>query len=161
MKRQRYKNKLKDKALDKLDRASLEDEDSDLTIRCKFNFSYFDYSQPAGQNFSDISHNQLQDLLNSMKEFSRCSLEYWENQSTLVIYNHFPVKTEFTHPKHVPHQARWGRFRLGNKLRLVGFRIPSNLHKTLNKNTKEFYDKNTFYVVFIDQNHLFWKTEKK
>lgn len=161
MKKQRFKNKLKDKALDKLDRASLDDDDNDLTTRCKFNFSYFDYSQDAGQNFSDISENQLQELINSLKEFSRRSLKYWENQGTLIIYHNFPIKTEFFHPKHVPHQVHWGRFRLGNKLRLVGFRIPSILHKTLHQKTKEYYDKNTFYIVFIDQDHLFWKTEKK
>ena len=161
MKKQRFENKRKAKALHGLDRASLDDDKNDLTIRCKFNFSYFDHSQPAGQDFSDLPEKQLHDLINSLKEFGKCSLKYWETQHTLVMYNKFPTSTEFVHPRHIPHQACWGRFRLGSKVRLAGFTIPSSLHNTPHHNTKELYDKNTFYIVFIDINHLFWKTERK
>ena len=159
---QKYENTRKRLALQELDRASLEDDKSDLTKRCKFNFSYFDHSQPAGQNFSDLSEEQLHTLINSLKEFSRSSLEYWETQGPrFVIYNKFPTRTEFKHPQHVPHQVRWGRFRLGSRFRLVGFTIPSSLHSTPHHKTKKLYDKNTFYIVFIDRDHLFWKTEKR
>ncbi len=161
MKKQKYANSRKSKALEALTFASLDDDSSDLTLRCKFNFSYFDYSQKAGQNFSDLSAKQLREFMKSLKNITSSSLAYWKSQSTLVMYNKFPVKTEFKHPVHVPHQVCWGRFRLGNKLRLVGFTVPSKIHGTYHHKTKELYDKNTFYVVFIDQNHLFWKTDQR
>ena len=158
----RFQNKRKDIALKKLDRVSLDDDKSDLTRRCKFNFSYFEHTQKAGQGFSDLTKVQLHKLMDSLKEFSRSSLEYLETQAPLfVIYNKFPLKTEFVHPKYIPHQVCWGRFRLGSKFRLVGFIVPLSLHGTPHAKTKELYDKNTFYVVFIDKDHLFWKAEKR
>jgi len=159
-KKQKYRNKRKSNALKELDRASLDDDSSNLTQRCKFNFSYFDGSQPAGQDVSDLSDEHLRTLINSLKDFSRSSLEYWETQgSRFVMYNKFPTRTEFKHPRHVPHQACWGRFRLGSRFRLVGFIVPTILHGTPHHKTKELYDRNTFYIVFIDKNHLFWKTK--
>lgn len=161
MKREKYSNSRKKRALEALRFASLDDDDSDLTTRCKFNFSYLDTSQKAGQNFTDLSEKQLRELMKSLKNITTSSLAYWEGQSTLVMYNAFPKKSAFKHPAHVPHQVRWGRFRLGYKLRLVGFTIPSDLHGTRHQKTNEMYDKNTFYVVFIDRNHLFWKMEPR
>lgn len=161
MKKQKFGNRRKKQALQQMDRASLEDDANDLTTRCKFNFSYFDNSQLAGQDFSDLPENKLHNLINSLKEFCKCPLLYWEHQGTLVMYNKFPLSSEFIHPKHIPHQACWGRFRLGSKIRLVGFTIPLTLHQTPHRITKEFFDKNTFYIAFIDKDHLFWKTERK
>ena len=161
MKMGRYDNTRKKKALKRLDIVSLEDDDNDLTRRSKYNFSYFDHSQAAGQDFSQLSEKQLHDLINSLKEFGKFPLHHWELEKRLVIYGKFPTVTEFVHPRHVPHQACWGRFRLGNKTRLVGFIIPPQLHGKAHPKTRELYDKNTFYIVFIDKNHLFWKTEKR
>ena len=158
----KYRNTLKDRKLQELDRASLDDKKSDLTKRCKFNFSYFDDSQPAGSRFSDLTESQLRNILNSLKEFSRRSLDDWEKDAPrFVMYHNFPIKSEFTHPQHVPHQACWGRFRLGSKFRLVGFTVPAELDGTSHSSTRRVYDKNTFYIVFIDLDHRFWKTEKK
>ena len=146
---------------------SLEDETNNLTIRCKFNFSYFDSSQGAGQKFIDWTHKQLCELLGKIKEYTAKPLDYWRNQRVgkgglkiHEIYGGFPTKSDFVRPKHVPHQAQWGRFRLGWKRRLVGFTIPTELHKTPHKKTGEFFDKNTFYVVFLDRDHKFFLTEK-
>ena len=155
-----------------LELPSLDDSDNDLTSRCKFNFSYFDSNQDAGQKFSEWEHKELYDLLGKIKEYTTKPLEYWLNQraggsglTVFVIYGSFPSKSDFVHPKHVPHQAQWGRFRLGSKRRLVGFTIPAELHKTLHKTphkkTGEFFDKNTFYVVFFDRDHKFYLPEKK
>ena len=161
-KKQKFVNTRKNISLQELDVTSLDDEKSDLTIRSQVNFSYFEHTQTAGQNFSDLSKAELDKLLNALHEFSRKSLDYWENQGTrFVIYDKFPLVTEFKHPKHVPHQACWGRFRLGSKFRLVGFRVPASLHGIPHDKTKELYDKNTFYIVFIDKYHLFWKTKKR
>ena len=49
----KFRNEKKDKFIRALLSAmlSLEDWDNDLTTRCKFNFSYFDPNQDAGQKF--------------------------------------------------------------------------------------------------------------
>ncbi len=165
----KFRNKRKSKFLSSLlVLPSLEDLNDDLTTRCKFNFSYFDPSQGAGQKFSDWTHKQLYELLGKIKSYTTKPLDYWRNQragnsglKVLAIYGSFPSKSDFAHPKHVPHQAQWARFRLGSKLRLIGFTIPTELHKTTHNKTGELYDKNTFYVVFLDRDHKFYLTEKK
>ena len=164
----KFGNKKKRIFLANLSLPSLEEENNDLTIRCKFNFSYLDSSQDAGQGFRELTHKQLIDLFGKLKDYTTKPLDYWRNEragnsglKVLAIYQDFPPKSESVHPKHVPHQAQWSRFRLGRKLRLVGFTIPTKLHKTLHKKTAEFFDKNTFYVVFLDRDHKFYLTEKK
>lgn len=160
----RFENKRKKDFLDSRKLPSLDDDENDLTARCKFNFSYFDSSQDAGQNFSDLTRKQLFDLLGKLKDFTKKPLEYWLTQrsgSGLTIYGEFPTKSDFVRPKHVPHQVQWGRFRLGSKIRLVGFIIPKERHRTPHQKTGEFFDSNTFYVVFFDRDHRFWPTEEK
>ena len=163
----KYDNKRKKKFIGSLsDLPSLDDPDNDLTKRCKFNFSYFDPSQDAGQRFHDWSHKQLYELLEKIQEFTKKPLEYWLNERAgsgglkmLAIYKGFPSRSDFVHPKYIPHQAKWGRFRLASKLRLVGFTIPTELHKTPHRTTNEYFDKNTFYVVFLDRYHRFYLSE--
>ncbi len=165
----KFRNSKKNMFLDGLSSLpSLLESDNDLTKRCKFNFSYFDHSQGAGQNFSDLTHKQLYELFAKLRDYSKKTLQTWCQQrvgktglTVLAIYGGFPAKSSFTHPKHVPHQAQWGRFRIGSKRRLIGFTVPPELHKTFHKNTNEFFDKNTFYIVFLDNNHKFYHTEKK
>ncbi|MDD2801249.1 MAG: hypothetical protein PHE96_07315 [Methylococcales bacterium] len=145
---------------------SLEADDNDLVIRSKFNFSYFDPSQQAGQDFNDWSPQQQCCLLNRLKEYTTKPLEYWRNERVgkgglkmLANYGAFPAKSSFTHPKHVPHQAEWARFRLGSKLRLIGFTVPAELHRIPHNKLNELFDKNTFYVVFLDREHRFYIKE--
>lgn len=165
----KFKNSRTELFIKELSRsASLEDKENDLTIRSKFNFSYFDSSQAVGQNFSDWTNVQLNELLNKIKDFTTKPLEYWRREltsnglSVLVTYGTFPTnKSSFTCPKHIPIQALWGRFRLGSKIRLIGFTVPVELHKNLHTETNEYFDKNTFYVVFLDRDHCFYRTEKK
>lgn len=140
---------------------SLEDKKCDLSLRCKFNFSYFDNNQKAGQDFRDWSEEQILSLLNSIKEYCKSSLAHLITDGPLVIYKSFPKNSDFKHPLYVPHQAQWGRFRLGNKVRLAGFIIPGEFHNKPHTETGDLYDKNTFYVVFLDRDHKFYKTEKK
>ena len=61
----------------------------------------------------------------------------------------------------MPHQANWGRFRLESDMRLVGFVVPNEYHDLINEKTKLRYDKNTFYIVFIDPSHGFYLTKEK
>jgi len=144
-------------------------KDSDIINRSKFNFSYFD-TNPPGQDFSDWNttsgNSKLVKLVNKLKEFTREPLSYWENQkigkgkrggkgkrqACLEIYKDFPKKSGFKHPPHVPEDVWWGRFRIDNDTRLAGFVIPETL------NAKHDYDCNTFYVVFLDENHQFYMT---
>ena len=142
--------------------ASLENSDCPLSKRCKFNFGYFD-KQAASQSFDQWTMGELVGLFEKLRDFGKESLEYWMNQSmgksgrVLSIYGSFPVRSEFTHPKHVPHQVRWGRFRLDWTGRLCGFVVPRDLDGTFHPTTGHRFDANTFYVVFLDKNHCFYK----
>ncbi|EJG1881361.1 hypothetical protein RAL08_004551 [Vibrio parahaemolyticus] len=141
--------------------------DSDINSRCKFNFSYLDINQ-AGQNFIDWNttsgSSKLVKLMDKLKEYTRQPLSFWKNekigkgkqggkgkrQHCLEIYGDFPKRSAFKHPPHVPEDVLWGRFRLDNDTRLAGFILPED--KESNKN-----DINTFYVVFLDENHQFYQ----
>ena len=164
------KNSRRESFLSGLNVTSIDSDNDNIALRCKFNFSYFDHSQPEAKDFSDLSQLDLERLLNKLKEYSKFSLQHWSRQPVgrgsghiLEIYGPFPVKTksEFTEPKHVPHQAEWGRFRLDNDARLVGFILPEIRHKTIQKSTNEFFDCNTFYVVFYDSEHKFYLPKKR
>ncbi|MEN9868654.1 MAG: hypothetical protein RL748_4244 [Pseudomonadota bacterium] len=141
--------------------ASLDAPDDTLAGRCKFNFSYFT-RQAAGQDFADCDAQQLVKLLDKLKDYSKEPLAYWKNLavgksgSVLAIYGAFPQKSSFTHPKHVPHQAQWGRFRLDHTARLIGFVLPQAYHEQMHPCNNRF-DCNTFYVVFLDQEHSFYQ----
>lgn len=127
-----------------------------------------DFSQTAGQNFQDWEGaNQLAKLLDKLKNYCGNSLKYWQHQrigkqnnTVLEIYGSFPPKSDFVCPKHVPHDVLWARFRLEWDARLIGFVIPSEHHGKIHKGTSEGFDCNTFYVVFLDKNHKFWKNER-
>ena len=141
--------------------ASLNNETDLITIRSKFNFHYFDKDN-AGQDFNDWDKKELIKLLSSLKQYSCDSLSYWKKEKNLIIYNNFPVnaKTDFKEPNYIPLEAQWGRFRLGSKIRLVGFVIPKKeYHDVEHPKTKVRWDTNTFYIVFLDKEHKFWKTE--
>jgi hypothetical protein len=78
----------------------------------------------------------------------------------LAIYGAFPAHSHFAHPKSVPHQMCWGRFRLGNAIRLAGFVVPIEYHDQIQQSTGYRFDSNTFYVVFYDDDHDFYPTER-
>jgi len=156
------KNSRKQKYLNSLPTISLDDAENDITIRCKFNFSYFTLDPNAGENFNEWDQKELAKLLDKLKEFSKKPLSYWENEKAgkypvFVKYDSFPINTDFQIPKHVPHQAVWSRFHLENKVRLIGFVIPHEYKNKRHPTTGEFFDVNTFYVVFLDKYHKFYK----
>ncbi len=166
-----FKNTRKDSFLASIPTAGLDDDNQDIADRCKFNLSYFDNAQKAGQSFKDWTHEQLAKLLNKLKEYSKFSLKHWEKQpigsgkkrnNVFENYVTFPKNSDFIHPKHVPFQVEWGRFRLEGDMRLIGFVIPKEYIGKKSK-TKDalFYDINTFYIVFLDEKHKFYKTKKK
>lgn len=155
----------KDRFLASITIATLDSKDDNLTSRAKFNFSYF-VGTPPGQDFNAWSHANLISLLEKLKEYSRQPLLHWTKQpagksgSVLAIYGDFPRKSAFPIPKHVPHQAQWGRFRLDWSSRLIGFTVPRELDGTMHPCGFRF-DCNTFYVVFLDENHQFYLSEAK
>ena len=142
-------------------------ESSNISERCKFNFSFFDNSQAAGQDFHEWNAATgictLQSLMKKCVEYTTQSLGYWQNQrvgggglKVLEIYTNFPTRSDFIHPPHVPLDASLARFRLGSKVRVIGFVIsPVLVNRFKDKNL----DPNTFYVVFLDKEHVFYKTE--
>jgi hypothetical protein len=142
----------------------LEAKDDTLTLRCKFNFSYLCKQDGAGQTFGELCEVELVDLLQKVSDFGRQSLLHWQKQkhgggSTLAIYKNFPANSDFTHPKHVPNNVHWGRFRISGEVRLAGFVVPPELDGKPHEKTGILFDCNTFYVVFIDHNHCFYKSK--
>ena len=167
-----FSNNRKSRFLQSLPQSGI--ETSDIASRCCFNFSYFEGSQEQGQSFDDWAQNSgansLSVLLEKIKNYTKEPLAYWRNERVgakglrvLAHYNEFPKKSDFTHPPHVPHDVIWSRFRLGNMVRMIGFVIPETLagkEYTDTKGNKHFFDSNTFYVVFLDQDHRFFHTEQ-
>ena len=74
----KYKNSKRESFLNSIPIISLDDDSNNLTIRCKFNFSYFTIDE-AGQDFKDWSQNELSKLLDKLKEYSKFSLNHWEH----------------------------------------------------------------------------------
>ena len=129
-------NKRKTSFLDSIPTTSIESDTDILTTKCKFNFAYFDTSQEAGQNFCDWSNEQLNKLMEKLCHYSEFSLKHWQserigakNNKVLEVYGIFPTKSAFIHPKHVPHEAMWARFRLEGSVRLIGFVLPDHFIK--------------------------------
>jgi hypothetical protein len=143
-------------------------ENSKLSKRCKFNFSFFDGSQPAGPNIADIPKADLDVLFEKLRLFSKEPLSYWQNArcgggglNIMEVYGNFPKKSDFQKPKHVPHDALWARFRFDNMTRLVGFVVPTDMDGKYDRNDGHRFDINTFYVVFYDPDHRFYMSENK
>lgn len=166
-----FKNSRKTSFLGAIPKSSIDNKTDDLASRCKFNFSYFTKDPKAGQDFSGWSHRKLILLLNKLKDFSRSPLKKWENESigsgkkkynVLQYYDKgFPTKKSvFNQPKHIPHQARWARFRFDSSTRLIGFVIPDKYNHVEQNNSGYNFCCNTFYVVFLDENHEFYVTKK-
>jgi len=155
------KNKRAGAFLDSIPITSLENTDDKLAQKSKFNFAYF-INDNAGQDFKDWNHKQLYELLDKLKAYSEFPLSHWEKQKLgnyplFVKYSQFPTNTDFEVPKSVPHQAIWSRFRLEGDSRLIGFVLPHE-YRDMEQNKSGFrFDTNTFYVVFLDEHHEFYK----
>lgn len=161
----RFNNNRKQASLAKIAKTVI--ENSGIESKCKFNFSYFD-STPPSIDFDKCTKKVLSDLLKKIKEFTKDSLisllRPWDNHnSPLIIYDKFPdpSKTNYEYPTHVPADVKWARLRIDAKTRLIGFIIPDEFHNRKAEHNDFFYDKNTFYVVFLDLEHKFWISKKK
>ncbi len=72
----RFRNSKQEIFISSISTISLEEESNDTASRCKFNFSFMDFSQTAGQKFQDWKEFQLVKLMDKLKGYSRKSLEY-------------------------------------------------------------------------------------
>ncbi|MCL1065855.1 hypothetical protein L2735_03415 [Shewanella olleyana] len=140
--------------------------DTDIEKRCKFNFSYLHHSGEWGQDFIEwnlaAGNSSIVKLINKIKDYTKSSLEHWVNKPctgghVLKFYDRFPLHSNFSQPKSIPTDVEWGVFRLENKARLVGFRVS----ETTSAVYEQKYCTNTFYVVFLDNNHDFYPTTKR
>lgn len=152
----KHHNIKKQQKLDNFPLDSIETSIKTIKGLLSFNFKYLDVTQ--GQKFLDFTQEQLVKFLDKLKEYSKENRTYWEsarigNKSgkVLVVYDSFPKDSDFIHPKHVPSDVKWARFRLEGDFRLIGFMI--------DKSDVEKYclNENIFYVVFLDEFHKFYK----
>jgi len=155
MKRQ---NPLKERFLTSLPLTLIENVADKFRNNLSFNFQFFDNAQPAGQDFRDWNHEQLHKLLDKVKEYCKNPSTYWlklpvggGKNHILEIYGKFPVRSEFLHPKFVPLDVDWARFRLEGDMRLIGFFVNKEIC------TRLIASPNIFYVVFLDREHKFYK----
>jgi hypothetical protein len=165
MSRNGFNNSKKVEHLNAMPEVGLEANRDTLTEKCKFNFAYFCKQPGVGKALDELTQAELHDLIDKVRQFCQEPLAYWLQQkhgvgTTLSIYKNFPIRSEFKHPKHVPNDVHWGRFRLSGEVRLAGFVVPGHLHETKHRTTKVAFDSNTFYVVFIDAEHRFYITNK-
>ena len=143
----------------------IELETSGIINRCKFNFSYLDLHQPLENPATELSADFMSGLIQKLKNYSSHPLSYWLHQrvggggrSILEIYKKFPRPSDFTHPPAVPNDVEWARFRMEGAVRLAGFVVPSTLSNKLSDDGKFAFCGNTFYVVFVDLEHRFYKS---
>ena len=128
----------------------------------KFCFAYFDDNQGAAQSFADWQKEDLLQKLNEkLVEFSKEPLSHWQRQrctdkSTIFrIYEDFSfADSSFKEPTHVPVNIRWAAFRLQNLPRVIGFILPDDDESKANF---QGLDRNTFYIVFLDKDHKFYR----
>jgi len=88
----------------------------------------------------------LKSLVQRLRDLSKLTRDEAQKQQQIKIYDDFPVKTGFFHPKHVDNNVAWGVIKAvgGQKATVAGYIV-----------------ENTFYIVFFDKDHQFWISKKK
>ncbi len=106
-------------------------------------FSFMHFCITQGSSFREWQENGiLHHAVERIKEYS--SKKVSQTDTTYTVYGDFPKKTSFEHPKYIPQDARWARIHVDGTHIIVGHVVA-----------------NTFYVVFLDQDHSFWIVPKK
>lgn len=136
----------------------------------KFNTKYLDPSRVSEGflTFSLLTEKQRNMIFDKIKEFSGNSKKHWETVATLGIHNVLEKYSDsvlnakcVNLPKHVPVDVEWYRWRLEKDFRLIGFFVSKKRWREEVEIDKEhfFLDPNTFYLVYIDPEHHFYKTK--
>jgi hypothetical protein len=113
----------------------------------EFLLSFKHLDRIQGQRLSDWDDiGILSQAIETLWGYCGESLVSQSNNKKFTIYGDFPPKdkTDFTHPKHVPEDARWARIHITGKICVIGHVV-----------------RNIFNVVFLDMEHRFWISEKK
>ena len=134
---------------------------SNIYKLCKFNFHYFQFNDEQSFSFDGKNYAVLEDFITKLKSFSSQSIEEWIRDDNYKEYGGFPEHSKLKLPKSIPSDVLWGRFRLSGIVRLAGFRVPGNIHNEGIDRSDHFFDKNTFYVVFLDLNHDFYPVKPR
>ncbi len=122
--------------------SSVKDIDENFNI----SFQYLDTTQKYGSSFKDWQKcGWLSKMLETLHSYCGKPLKTQFSEYKFKAYDGFPQKdkTEFKCPPNIPEDAHWARIHILNKAVVVGH-----------------YVRNTFYVVFLDKNHKFYKSEK-
>lgn len=122
-------------------------ENNELLV---FNFRHFLEHEHAGQTLAEWcteSAMLLPDFFRKLIHLSDQNLTVSLSEKSITLYDTFPdkSKTDFQCPKGME-QKNWGTLRNigGQKARVAGF-----------------LQGRTFFPVFLDQHHLFYKSSKK
>jgi len=117
----------------------------DLKKDSYLNISFRHLDTEQGSSLDDWS--ETGHLLRAVKILKDlCCASFREHIGKAIdVYGSFPVeKSDFFHPKQVPEDAEWGRVHIDGTHILAGHFV-----------------ENTFYVVFLDNNHSFYKVKLK
>ena len=109
--------------------------------------SFKDFDRTQGQNFKDWETDNL--LALTVEKLSAiCQKTVGQATAEQIIKPYtkvgFPPNSEFEHPKHVMPDVIWCSMHIQGKECVIGY-----------------FEDNIFNVVFLDKEHVFWKTEKK
>jgi len=111
-------------------------------------FKHLDKNQfPPSTDFQEWEEKNM--LARAMYTLAGCTTstigELEANSNKFTVYDGFPPedKTDYTHPIHVPEDARWTRLHITGLQCVIGHLV-----------------KNTFYIVFLDTEHRFWKSQQ-
>jgi len=114
-----------------------------------FSFRHLDQTQPKTNTQTVdvwIENGLIKDLFCRLQELSKLTRAEAEQQQQIKIYGEFPKRSEFTTPKFITHDVEWGI------IKQVGGQVGG---------VAGYIMDTTFYIVFLDQNHKFWITDKK
>lgn len=115
-----------------------------------FSFKELDQTQPNKEPetvelWQEL--NLIPTLMKRLKELSNLTRNEACTQQQIKVYGDFPPKnkTDFILPGYIEKHVAWGVIEgLGGLPRIAGY-----------------LSGNTFYIVFLDSKHKFWKSEKK
>lgn len=119
--------------------------DETLKSNFKVSFQYMDTTQQFASTFEDWEKvGLLSKMLNTLQGYCKSPLIQQKDGDKFTVYGDFPKeRSKFTHPGHVPQDAKWARIHI-NGLAVIAGHIVND----------------TFYLVFLDGEHMFYFTKK-
>ncbi|MGE0089379.1 MAG: hypothetical protein AB7S50_07880 [Bacteroidales bacterium] len=110
-------------------------------------FSLKEFDRTQGQSFKDWEKKELLSLLlDKLSSINQLTISQAIQQQIIKVYTKvaFPPNTVFHHPRHIPDGVKWASIHIQGRECIIGY-----------------IEDNIFYIVFLDENHEFWKTNKK